>query len=283
MAVKDRSQLLTDNASVFGNGKNTRGDDEKTFNDNQLDSVVMKSGDTFEPDAIFEFDNGSKLREGAIDHGYGGGIARVCANEKADQWEDGFKYLISINGSANTVVYTENINNDNPEDTDDETLSYAVGSRWKNLVTGIEYICTQANEGDAIWQAQSGEYTSTLTPDATVISAATFRSFRYNRVGNICFFTLDMEATIEDNGGLGIESGDIEFTLPFAPNTTNRYQLTGAATFYLDVTDFANNVLIAFTQLSQSDGNGKLALSTTVGFTVTEAVRIEISGSFKIA
>jgi hypothetical protein len=45
MAVKDRSQLLTDNASVFGNGKNTRGDDEKTFNDNQLDSVVMKSGD----------------------------------------------------------------------------------------------------------------------------------------------------------------------------------------------------------------------------------------------
>ena len=174
MAVKDRSQLLTDNASVFGNGKNTRGDDEKTFNDDQLDSVVMKSGDTFEPDAIFEFDNGSKLREGAIDHGYGGGIARVCANEKADQWEDGFKYLISINGSANTVVYTENINNDNPEDTDDETLSYAVGSRWKNLVTGIEYICTQANEGDAIWIPMSGVIPQTAANRYSTVSNVVF-------------------------------------------------------------------------------------------------------------
>jgi hypothetical protein len=175
MAVKDRSQLLTQNDSVFGNGKNTRGDDEKEFNDDQLDSVVMKSGDTFTAGAEFEFDNGSKLREGAIDHGYGGGIAKVCANEKTDQWEDGFRYLISTSGSTNTVIYVENMNGTNPGDNDDETQSYAIGSRWKNLVSGVEYICTQPNEGDAIWQESN----------AGLISQTA--GYRYSTVSSVVF------------------------------------------------------------------------------------------------
>jgi hypothetical protein len=194
MAVKDRSQLLTDNASVFGNGKNTRGDDEKEFNDDQLDSVVMKSGDTFTAGAEFEFDNASKLREGAIPHGFGGGIARVCANEKADQWEDGFRYLIQTSGST-TVIYVENMNGTNPGDNDDETLSYTVGSRWKNLVSGVEYICTQANEGDAIWVPLSGNVTLTNVGDIDLDDPIA----RYQWNGNICTFSITGVATIPDN------------------------------------------------------------------------------------
>jgi hypothetical protein len=56
---------------------------------------------------------------------------------------------------TNNVVFAETINNVIPDDTYDETDSWAVGSRIRNLVTGNEYVCTSANEGDAIW-IQSG-------------------------------------------------------------------------------------------------------------------------------
>ncbi len=233
MAVKDRSQLLTDNASVFGNGKNTRGDDEKEFNDDQLDSVVMKSGDTFEAGAEFEFDNASKLREGAIDHGYGGGIARVCANEKADQWEDGFRYLISTTGSINTVIYAENINGTNPGSTDDETQSYAIGSRWKNLVSGIEYICTVDTEDEAEWIPLSGDqvtfptWNPTVTPDGVNLTAADIDGvYNFFRVGNIvtvnCTFVVTMDFLAATSGSFTIDPA----TLPI-PSTTPNWRGVG--------------------------------------------------------
>ena len=153
MAQRTREQLNTANAALFVN--NSTGDItpalEKAFNEDVNDSAVNIKGDTFAADAEFAFQNGSKFREGAIPHGFGGGIARVCANEKADQWEDGFRYLIETVGSTNTVVYAETINNIIPDDTYDETDDWAVGSRLTNLVTGVTYECTQANEGDAIW------------------------------------------------------------------------------------------------------------------------------------
>jgi hypothetical protein len=204
MAVKDRSQLLTQNDSVFGNGKNTRGDDEKDFNDDQLDSVVMKSGDKFTAGAEFEFANLSKLREGAIDHGYGGGIAKVCANEKTDQWEDGFRYLISTTGSFNTVIYAENINGTNPGSTDDVTQSYAIGSRWKNLVSGIEYICTDDTEDGAVWIPMSGDevtfpsWNPTVTPDGVNLTAADIGGqYSFFRVGNIVTVNCTFEVTMD--------------------------------------------------------------------------------------
>lgn len=131
------------------------------------------------------FTNGSTLRQGLIPHGFGGGISRVCANSKEDQWEDGVKYLISTTGSFNTVVYTENINNVNPGTGDDETLSYAVGSRWKNLVTGIEYICTDATTGLAVWVAQNGDYIPTLTSSSNVTSIGGTRNGIYSVSGNV--------------------------------------------------------------------------------------------------
>lgn len=153
MAQKTREELNAANAALFVNNEtgDITPDEERAFNEDVNDSAVNIKGDTFAADAEFAFQNGSKFREGAIPHGFGGGIARVCANEKADQWEDGFRYLIETVGSTNTVVYAETINDIIPDDTYDETDSWAVGSRLKNLVTGIEYLCTQANEGDAIW------------------------------------------------------------------------------------------------------------------------------------
>ena len=129
------------------------------------DSAVNINGDTFEAGAEYLFSNGSKFRQGAIDHGNGGGWARVCANEKADQWEDGWRYLISTTGSYNNVVYAETLNDIIPDDTYDETDSWRIGSRIRNLVTGIEYLCIKENEGDAIWVPSTGEYTPSASDE----------------------------------------------------------------------------------------------------------------------
>lgn len=197
MAVKNRSQLLTDNASVFGNGKNTRGDDEKTFNDNQLDSVVMKSGDTFEAGAVFEFDNGSKLREGSIKRDFEGGIARVCTNEKEDQWENGVRSLFEVN---NSVIYAESINvGDIPNQDYDVADSYAIGSRFKNLVSGIEYICTDASNNNAVWEPLSGNVTVIAGGDLTIEDL--FTMFQWN--GNICNFSITGNLTTPDVASAG--------------------------------------------------------------------------------
>jgi hypothetical protein len=223
MAVKDRSQLLTQNDSVFGNGKNTRGDDEKEFNDDQLDSVVMKSGDTFTAGAEFEFDNGSKLREGTIDHGFGGGISRVCTNEKEDQWEDGVRYLYEISG---TIVYAESMNDVIPEENYDVDFNYAIGSRFKNLVTGIEYLCTSAVNGAAVWIPMSGDevtfpfWNPTVNPDNVNLTAADINGdYNFFRVGNIvtvsASFTVTMDFAASTGGSFTIDPA----TLPI-PSTT---------------------------------------------------------------
>ncbi|MCX6336267.1 MAG: hypothetical protein NT153_03095, partial [Bacteroidetes bacterium] len=144
-------------------------------------------------------DNCSKLREGAIPHGFGGGIARVCANEKADQWEDGFRYLISTSGATSTVVYCENINNDDPGSNDDEDFSFAVGSRFKNLVSGIEYICTDASNNNAVWEPLSGNVTVIAGGDLTIEDL--FTIFQWN--GNICNFSITGNLTTPDGASAG--------------------------------------------------------------------------------
>ena len=191
MAQRTRDQLNAANAALFVN--NSTGDItpelEKAFNEDVNDSAVNIKGDTFAEGAEFAFQNGSKLREGAIPHGYGGGIARVCANEKADQWEDGFRYLISTSGSTNTVVYAETINNIIPDNTYDETDSWTVGSRLTNLVTGVTYQCTQATEGDAIWIPLSGDWVPTITGG----DSNTLASARYSVQGNVVTFVVEFE------------------------------------------------------------------------------------------
>jgi hypothetical protein len=148
------------------------------------DSGVNINGDTFAEDAVFEFNNGSKLREGVIQHGFGGGIARVCANDKTDQWEDGVRYLTSTTGSTNTVIYVENMNGTNPGSTDDVTQSYAIGSRWKNLVSGVEYICTDDTEDGAVWVPLSGSY-EPVAADLVEFSELIIQDATFSTTGNI--------------------------------------------------------------------------------------------------
>lgn len=163
--------------------------------------------------------NNSTIRQGIIEHGYGGGISRLCANNKDDQWEDGVRYLIHETGGFKNVVYTENSNNVNPSSTDDKNLFYVVGTRWKNLVTGVEYICTQETVEDAIWQPQSGTWTPTFSAFSGAITDATLTSATYLRVGNIVTCAIYFEIEYDFSGP--IISGEFEFTYPIATTTVN--------------------------------------------------------------
>lgn len=170
-------------------------------------SYLPLAGGTMDSGSIINFTNGSALREGLIPHNYGGGISRVCANSKEDQWEDGVRYLIETIGSTNTVVYAESINNVIPDNTYDETLAYAIGSRFKNLVTGIEYICTDAIASGATWLPLQGNtfdgIITALEVDGVSIVSGEFTNLTYVINGNIATVFLQVNLTFGFFGSTG--------------------------------------------------------------------------------
>ena len=117
---------------------------------------VTDNGNTTDNDIQFDagvgvlLDNGSRLREGTIDAGFGGtkGIAQICAVGYELKWEAGRQYVMDGNG----LLIRHSLNNFTtiPSATDDSTKGYYVGSLW-TLDNGISYICTDSTSGAATW------------------------------------------------------------------------------------------------------------------------------------
>ena len=143
MAVKTRAELIAQNTATFGNGKNTRGDDEKAFNLNHLDSFLNKKGDALENNGYVAVVDGSKLKQGT-----NGGIAFECAVGYDFQWKDGVAYY---RPTGSSIVAAVSAVNQVPNTGFDSTIFYAVGSRFFNLVTNVQYICTDATPTSAAW------------------------------------------------------------------------------------------------------------------------------------
>ena len=117
---------------------------------------VTDNGNTTDNDIQFDagvgvlLDNGSRLREGTIDAGFGGtkGIAQICAVGYELKWEAGRQYVMDGNG----LLIRHSLNNFTtvPSATDDSSKGYYVGSLW-TLDNGISYICTDSTIGAATW------------------------------------------------------------------------------------------------------------------------------------
>lgn len=265
MAVKNRSQLLTDNASVFGNGKNTRGDDEKTFNDNQLDSVVMKSGDTFEAGAEFEFDNGSILKEGT-----NGGIALECTVGYDYQWKEGVSYYRPTGGD---IVYAMSTVDTIPSASFDTTEAYAIGSRFKNLVTGIEYICTDDTNDNAVWEPLSGNVTVFPGGDLTIEDL--FTMFQWN--GNICNFSITGNLTTPDGSSV---FGYFNLEFPFG--YLNNFVGSQDAIMTVDIKLSDTNIdLLKWTGYAENTTKAIRVDFEVDSFATPEVAPISIVGQFK--
>jgi hypothetical protein len=121
-----------------------------------LDEVTT-SGNTTSNDINFDatkgilFSNDSKLREGTIDAQTGGskGIAQICAVGYELKWEAGSLYVMDGNGTLiREVSHKFNII---PDEFQDSSLGFYVGSRWI-LDNGDIYVCTDSTVDTAVWE-----------------------------------------------------------------------------------------------------------------------------------
>lgn len=94
-------------------------------------------------------DNFSKLTKGWIDNGADGGIARECAVNYQDQWENGVQYFINQGGY---IVHANSINYTVPDQNYDITKGYIVGSVFYDLNNQNKYKCTDNTDGAAVWE-----------------------------------------------------------------------------------------------------------------------------------
>lgn len=115
---------------------------------------VTNSGNTTRNDIEFInnsgvlLENTSRLREGTLDSGAGGGIAQICAVGYELKWEAGSQYVMDGNG---TLIREVNHKfNTIPTSTNDKTEGFYVGSRWI-LDNGDVYICTDSTPSSAVW------------------------------------------------------------------------------------------------------------------------------------
>lgn len=102
-------------------------------------------------DAIL-IDNGSRLKKGTSDAGYGGanGIALKCSLDYEFKFEAGRLYVMEQDGF--TIRELSHNFEITPTVNDDNTKGFVVGSRWM-LDSGIIYRCNDDTEGAAVWVA----------------------------------------------------------------------------------------------------------------------------------
>lgn len=166
--------------------------------------------------------NGSTIRKGYLDNGYGGGISLVCVNEKEIQWEDGVQYYYP---TGSLIVHANSINNDIPNEFYDETRSFTVGSRYTVLNTGKTYICTDATTEAAVWLPMGGEYTPVLSnPDDSITGFGAITTGFYSINNGIVDVTIKGNINV-DFDAFGV--GSFDFTLP----TTSISAVMGNITF----------------------------------------------------
>jgi hypothetical protein len=118
------------------------------------ENISISSGD-----AII-LDNGSLLRKGTIDAGYGGanGIAQICAVGYELKWEAGRLYVMGDGGT--TIREVSHNFTTTPAATDDTLKGFIVGSRWI-LDNGDLYVCTDNTSTAAVWVLQPNIPTKT--------------------------------------------------------------------------------------------------------------------------
>jgi hypothetical protein len=158
------------------------------------------------------FDNFSTIRQGIAERFFGiRGLELVCVNDKMIQWADGREYYYINNGGAQPIVHCNSLNDDIPDNTFDETIGFAVGSRYTVLNTGITHICTDATTDSAIWFPMGGVYTPVLDEEGGAVEGVTLIKANYNINNGIV--DVSISATIDVDFSI-TDTGTFNFTLP---------------------------------------------------------------------
>lgn len=213
-------------------------------------------------------DNGSRLKEGSIDAGYGGskGIAQICAVGYELKWEAGRLYVMGDGGT--TVREVSHNFTTIPNNYNDITKGFVIGSRWL-LDDGTLYICTDATDDSAVWELQviGTENLQNVTDfgNTTTNSLNVQLGDDYSIV-NRTNVTTESDATgayafIENTGKLGINSGDFEGTIQANNLTANNVNL-----------EFPQKAVGSYTIATTDDLTGGTV--TSVGLTMPSAFSV---------
>ena len=140
---------------------------------------------------------------------------------RAGSW-DGTDYVKGYAGSydaGSTTFIEQGRFAGVPGATETFAKGYYLGQELISLTGNIKYICT----GDGTWEAQSGTYTPTFTPDGVVCTSgsAITNSATFSKVGNICTVMLRVEGIDLDfsAGDIGTLTVDTFPITPIVPNT----------------------------------------------------------------
>jgi hypothetical protein len=196
---------------------------------------VTDNGNTTTNDIIFDtgvgiiLDNGSKLKEGTIDAGYGGskGVAQICAVGYELKWEAGRLYVMGDGGT--TIREVSHNFTTTPTIYDDITKGFIVGSRWI-LDDGTLYICTDNTDDTAVWELEliDLQYV-TNNGNSTTNSLNVQLGDEYTNVYTSNVYTANdannSYAFIDNNGTIAVNSGDFEGTIQANNLTANNVNL----------------------------------------------------------
>ena len=148
--------IISSSGGGGGGGSQTLADTLILGNTTDGENISISSGDSI------ILDNGSLLRKGTIDAGYGGanGIAQICSVGYELKWEAGRLYVMGDGGT--TIREVSHNFTTTPVATDDITKGFIVGSRWL-LDDGTLYVCTDNTDDTAVWELQTAVTSVGLT------------------------------------------------------------------------------------------------------------------------
>ena len=248
-----------------GGGSQTLADTLILGNTTDGENISISSGDSI------ILDNGSLLRKGTIDAGYGGanGIAQICAVGYELKWEAGRLYVMGDGGT--TIREVSHNFTTTPSATDDITKGFIVGSRWI-LDNGNLYVCTDNTDDTAVWELQvigTQNLQGVTDNGATTTNALNVQlGDDYSIVNRDNVSTADdannSYAFIENTGRIGVNSGDFEGTIQANNLTANNVNL-----------EFPQKAAGSYTIATTDDLTGGTV--TSVGLTMPSAFSVSNS------
>jgi hypothetical protein len=231
MAQKTRAELTTENNSSFPN--NTAGAItpaiHRTFNQDFIDSVALSTElfqDILKADLIqaitdSEIIIGTRYRITDATAGvvvvWGIDADVISTFGYVEGNYDGSTWTKSKPGNyqlaTDFFIPTDNTYSGAPSNPNADTQGFANGDVWTDSTTKILYLCTDAATG--AWEAQSGEYTPTITDNAADASATLLKAY-FQRVGNLVYCNVQINLSITYSTG----NGNIFITTPISSSAT---------------------------------------------------------------
>jgi len=168
------------------------------------ENIVINNADSI------QLENSSTLKKGTYNYGGNGGISRICSNNYEDMWQDGFRHVFDQSGFIRNSTNCFDIV---PDSSFDVTLRFKIGSIW-TLDNGTNYICTDATEGDAVWELYNviPTNTSDLTNDSNFVSDASYvhTDNNFTTAEQTKLAGIEVGAEVNVNADWNATSGDAE-------------------------------------------------------------------------